>query len=188
MTRAELRAAIKRYLDRPTLADADVDLWIDITTGKLNTALAEHPRMHTRRLFTLPAGESLLPLPTDLLRLRVLRTGHTVWRLLGAADAGYDSEWGPAYIMRGDVAEVFPCPAEDTTFAMDYHMALGSENWVMDLFPQVYVFGCLVEAAEWLKDAESMASRSALFASAIDALLAQGWNEQNSTGMRVRAL
>lgn len=188
MTRAELRAAIKGYLDRPNLADADVDLWIDITTGKLNTALTEHPRMHTRRLFALPAGESLLPLPTDLLRLRVLRTGNTVWRLLGASDAAYDSNLGPAYIMRGDVAEVFPCPSEDTTFAMDYHMALSSENWVMELFPQVYLYGCLMEAAEWMKDAEAMGARSAQFASAIDALLSQGWNEQNATGMRVRAL
>jgi hypothetical protein len=90
--------------------------------------------------------------------------------------------------MRGDVAEIVPCLTDDTTYAMDYNMALSSDNWVMETFPQVYLYGALVEAAHYLKDLEALAPRQERYRTSVGQLLQQGWNEQLSAGMVVRAV
>lgn len=184
MTRAELRDTIRAYLGRPEIPDSDVDMWIDAVTGTLNTSLSAHPRMLTRRIYTLPAGENLLPLPTDMLRLRVLMSDNVVLNHVGITNR----QTSPGYIMRGDVAEIVPCPSEATTYQMDYSASLQSENWVMDLYPQVYLYGALIEAAHYLKDYQSIPPRQGRYDSALAALLTQGWNEPLSAGMVIRAL
>jgi hypothetical protein len=140
--------------------------------------------MHTRRMYTLPAGESLLPLPVDMLKLRSLISGGVALRQLGPT-ARPDI---PGYIMRGDVAEIVPCLAGDTTFSLDYHMTLAADNWVMVDFPQVYLFGAMVEAAYWLKDMESLPALQERYHSAVADLSRQGWHEQVSSGMVVSAV
>ena len=185
MMRTDLIVAVKAFLDRvseDSLSSATVNTWIDLVTGKLNVKLREHPRMFARKFLAVGEGNCLVPLPDDLLYLRTLRVGRRVLTQIAVTHGDMPKH---TYRMRGDVAELAGPLAENTTFTMDFARALTSENWVMDLFPHVYLHGCLVEASEWLRDTPTLAPRKKQFDSDVSDLTRQGWNEQTAVAPRV---
>ena len=188
MNKAELTQAIKDYLNRPTMADSVVSLFIANVEGELNRALSEHPRNIKRTTYTQAADTPLLPFPADLIQLISLWTDRIPWRQYPPDTRGrIDRGW----IARGMCAELFPVPTVDTQFRLDYHAAIKplvqtvDDNWVSLYFPDVYLYGCLKEAAVYLKDDARLAAWTNEFMTRVGALVGQGWNQNIATAPRL---
>jgi len=187
MNRAELTAAVKDYLNRPDMAASVVNSWYPMVEGVLNRSLRDHPRTFTRATQVQPLGDNLLTFPADMLQLVQLKTADTLWKQY-PADAPVVVSNG--FIARGDVAELFPTPEDDTTFLIDYHAALApldadeKTNWVSVYFTDVYLYGLLREAAVYLKDDARLAAWAGEFQRRTVELAAQGWNQNWSVSMR----
>lgn len=185
MNRQELNTAVKQYIDRSSeesLSGDSVNLWIDIVTSKLNIALREHPRMLERKFYTIPQGQCLIPLPEDMIFLRTLRRGETILVQVPVTIGTIPED---CFKLRGDVAELESGVSADTTFTMDFAQGLHTDNWIMEIFPHVYLDGCLVEASEWLRDFKTAEIRKKKFDSGVVNLISQGWNEQIAATPRV---
>lgn len=200
MDKATLSSRIKRRLNRPSLSQDDIDEWIETVEGELNRALKEHPRNQLRTSFPQPFDNNLVPLPVDMMELISLRWGANGKDMdqfgprdrLAAAQAG--SCGMPSYIERGTVFEVFPTPTAPPdatqeeidagqTFEMDYIAALKplvndlDENWVSVYHGDIYLYGCLKEAAVFLKDDKRLAGWENQFLTRLGELDSQGWNQ-----------
>jgi len=197
MTRSGILAAVRTYLERPDMPDTDLLLLMSMVEGELNRALRDHPRSQRRATFTQSAGNDTLSLPTDLAQIVTLRSGtNTVWSMFAptqwasAQDQGRNG--GFVYTAHGDCLELFPTPAEDTQFRLDY-MAflhpLGDDvdtNWVSTYFPDLYVYGMLKESAVYLRDDARLVGWQAEFSRRLDGVLAQGWGSLLGAAPRVR--
>jgi hypothetical protein len=190
MNKQDLVAALRAYLDRPGLDDAALAAWIASVEGELNRRLSEHPRMMSLTTITQTAGDNLLTLPSDCLRVLVLRTGQTNWRQLPQMRRDLALRSNNVFIERGNVLELFPAPGQDTVFDLDYYAAIKplvnveDTNWVSAYFPDVYLYGCLKEAFFYLRD-QQLAPAAADFATRLDALVGQGWNQNTAASPEI---
>jgi hypothetical protein len=191
MNRGEIVALVKEYLNRPNLSTTSVSSMIAAVEGELNRALREHPRNRRRTTYTQPAGNAILPLPTDLAQLITLRTGRVTLRQFPDDARAQAEAWQNSYIARGDCAELFPAPASDTEFALDYVAFLrplqgdADFNWVSTYYADLYLYGALKEAAVFLKDDQRLQAWQAEFLRRLDGVQAQGWNQNIATAPRV---
>lgn len=192
MNRGEIVAAAKSYLNRPNLPDADLNMMIATVEGELNRILREHPRSIRRTSFTQAANNAILPLPVDMMAVIQLRLGTTTYNQYGYDQRELAQSDGNAYIMRGDCAELFPTPGEDSLFYLDYHGAIRAlagntdTNWVSVYYPDLYLYGVLKEAAVYLKDDQRLANWQNEFTRRSDSVVGQGWAQEVSTTPRIR--
>lgn len=190
MNRGEIITTVRDYLNRPNLSTTSLASMIAAVEGELNRALREHPRNRRRTTYTQAAGNEILPLPMDLAQLVTLRTGNVTLRQFpdDARDAAIANQ--NAYIVRGDCVELFPAPASDTEFALDYVAFLrplaadADTNWVSLYFSDLYLYGVLKEAAVYLKDDQRLQLWQAEFLRRVDGVMAQGWNQNIATAPR----
>lgn len=198
MNRGELVSAIKSYLNRPNLADADVATMIASVEGELNRELREHPRNARRTGYTIPINDvsgnpytedtPILPLPVDIATLVTLKDEN------GVRYEGYPATMEPdcGYVERGDCLHVYPTPKRGTTFYLDYIafldplQAAADTNWVSDYFSDLYLYGALKEAAVYLKNDQRLALWQQEFMRRLDGVQHQGWNQNIGSSPRVR--
>jgi hypothetical protein len=191
MNRGEIVALVKEYLNRPNLSTTSVASMIASVEGELNRSLREHPRNRRRTTYTQPAGNAILPLPADLAQLITLRAGSVTLRQFpdDARDAA--TAYQNSFIARGDCVELFPAPASDTEFALDYVAFLrplqgdADFNWVSTYYADLYLYGALKEAAVYLKDDQRLAQWQQEFLRRLDGVEAQGWNQNIATVPRL---
>lgn len=182
-TRAQLITRIQDYLNRPNMPSAAVSGWLSSVEGQLNRLLRDHPRMQARATITQDALDPLLPLPDDILGLVVVRRGNIILTQLSAANVDLASRSTDVFIARGDVLELFPPPALETDYDLDYVAALTpleddlDTNWVSVYFPDVYLYGALKEAAVYLKEDERLQGWIAEWNARVAELQAEGWNQ-----------
>jgi hypothetical protein len=192
MNKAELTTALKDYLNRPNLLDEQVSLLIAIAEGELNAGLVDHPRNIRRASFTQTAGNSILPLPTDVGRIITLRTDTKLVDQYSPASRSDAIDNGNAFIAVGDCLELIPAPSVDTTYYLVYSAFLSplatteSTNWVSVYFPDLYLYACLKESSVYLKDDKRLAQWAGEYLRRLDGLQAQGWNQNIQTLPLVR--
>lgn len=124
----------------------------------------------------LPTGSSvsLTTLPTDCLEIRMVVANTSPRVTLGFAGAGwsidsYDSLAGfpSVYTMVGTSLVVYPTTTE--TLALTYYAripalsAANQSNWLLTNYPNVYLYGALVEASPYLLDDARVATWEAKF-------------------------
>ena len=191
MNKIELINATRTYLGRPNLPSADISFMIQIVEGELNRALREHPRSMQLAPIVQLAGNALLPLPADILQAVTLRTATQDYKPYPPTARAAATRLGEAFIARGNVFEVFPTPAVDTTFYLDYIGALPplvndlDTNWVSSYFGDVYFYGVLKESAVYLKDDPRLVTWQAEFTRRTEELIAQGWGQNITTTQKV---
>lgn len=190
MNRAQLVSSIRDYLNRPTLPDAAISTFISVAEGVLNREL-RHPRQIQRVSVTLTDDSTtVLSLPSDLMQLLTVSV-NDVMAVQVPAMAREAAPAGQCYIERGDCIELLPAAASGTVIDMDYRGALvpltedASENWLSRLFPGVYLYACLREAAVYLKDDPRLQSWTARYAEELEAVNAQGWGQNIGDAPRV---
>ena len=193
MTVEELYDAVRSYTNRPNLSNTELRLWCDMATGALSVALREHPRNLRVGTHSQPAGNAIIRLPYDLAGLIELRSNGVVWEQyphsmyqeMKAADC--------AFTQNGDCLELSQAPEEATAFTLTYYRTLpaqvigGKPNWVMDLFPDIYLYRTLQEAAIALKDTVNGPIWAQEAALRLPALVAQGWNQNIAAAPKVRS-
>jgi hypothetical protein len=194
MTRDQLFDRLKDYLNKPNLTETAFNAFVENTEATLNRTL-EHPRMMQRVDLTTSPLETtkILALPSDLLQLNVIRINDVIWEQFPATYVDDLTQSGvQGYITRGDCVEFFPALAESTEVFMDYRAAVTPltddvpENWVSRTFPEAYLYGCLKEAAVYLKDDQRLQLWAQQFATIVDSMNSQGWNQNISSAPRVR--
>jgi hypothetical protein len=189
MTGAELFDAVRFYLNRPNQSNTDVAMWVSSATGKLNTLLRDHPRTYREGEYNASAGQTRIPLPYDMLQLRHVRRDNAQ---LAQFTAGNVEDCSDGFIERGDCLEITAPPAMAAVYRIGYHRALtaptvsGSVNWVLQFFPDVYLYTTLGEAAVALKDRDNGPVWDKLAQERIGALIAQGWNQNFANSPRIR--
>jgi len=195
MNRTELVAAVRSYLNRPSLPADDITTMIGSVEGELNRLLGEHPRNIRRTSFTLPAeNDGLLTMPYDLSQLIELRDANGNLAQFPPDSRELATAAGHAFIMRGMVAELFPAPTEDTTYTLDYVAFLRplqgdfDSNWVSDYFSDLYLYGVLKEAAVYLKDDMRLQAWQSEFMRRAEGVAGQGWGQNISSAPRIRVV
>jgi len=190
---SELFSAVKVYLDRPNLPQADFNALLPGVEGELQRALVEHPRNISRGSYTQLAGDAFLPLPVNLVALIGLYLNSVPLAQFPADMREAAAEEG-GFIQKGACLELFPAPTSDTIFRMDYHATLpvldpltsASTNWVLTLYPDLYIYGCLREAAIYLRDDQRLGIWGAEFGRRITSLVQQGWGQGWATPPKIR--
>jgi len=192
MNRGEIASAVRAYLERANLASTDVGYFISVTEGILNRELAEHPRSHTRLDYTVLDDTGLIPVPDDMASLkRVVNAEGDILEQY-PLDAPPDATDGLGYVSRGTYLEIFPTPAVDDVISLDYVAYLeplvddADTNWVSTYHPDVYLYGCLAEAAVFYREDERLAQWRQDFYAKLQSLKDQGWNQNVAQGVRSR--
>jgi hypothetical protein len=93
------------------------------------------------------------------------------------------------YTIVGDEMELAPTPGEDYTIEMVYRANLtalsgsNATNWLIDLAPDVYLYGTLLEAAAYTRGFDDMLPVwSSAFTSTIDQLGTHGHRQGSDAG------
>ena len=190
MNKGEIVAIAKGIANRPTMADADVGLLLDMAVAEMGRVLYQHPRAQVYgATYTMAADDGLVPVPPDLADLIALRT----------PEGAFYKQFPPSvpsppsgYVNRGTVYEVFPHPAVDDTVVLDYTAypapleADADTNWLTNFHGDVVVLGLLKQIAIYARDTASMQAWSADFAAQLETIRRQGWNQNIVAGPQVK--
>ena len=194
-TYSELQTAIENWLARSDLTTTRVPEFITLAEAKFNRELSvrQMEQRSTSTIDTTSASPEFISLPTDFRSMRWLRvssvTGkpHLDYLSPVALDeyrtARGDATGQPTYFtIIGSEIEVAPTPDSDYVLEMVYRKYItalsdsNTTNWLLTLAPDIYLYGSLVEAAKFMRNAERVAVWSSDLQIAIDRL-----NELNRT-------
>jgi hypothetical protein len=203
-TYTNLVAAVVEYLarDQDTTLTARIPDFITLCEAKLNRIL-HHPRMEKRSTSSVDTGNDepeFITLPTDFQSMRRVRLSGVAGkpRLEYMAqsqleDYRYTTDDVPGqpayYTIMGDEMELAPTPGEDYAIEMVYRANLAAlsgsnaTNWLIDLAPDVYLYGVLLEAAAYTKGMDDMLPVwSSAFTSAVEQLGTHGHRQSVDAG------
>lgn len=177
----ELKSAVADWLERADLS-ARIPDFISLAEAQMNRAL------RVRRMVvqdTNTVSTAYFAVPNDYLDAITLAT--TLGTELDPAPsdvlARFDTspaETGPPrfYALVGDQFQVFPAPDQAYTFLLTYYgrvPALSADNpanWILTESPDAYLYGTLLQAAPYLRDAEATEIWSGLYGAAMTAIQA----------------
>ena len=185
-TYAELQSNVTDFLNRddlaliaPTfisLAEADMQRQVrhwrqeKRSTAELDTQYSAIPADFLEAIrFYITSGESR---PLELI---------SQFQLLDRKYQRANTSGEPAYyaITAGEI-EIFPAPAGTYTAELYYNARIeplsdsNTSNWMLEYFPDAYLYGSLIHSAPYLKDDSRLQIWAALYQSAIDAINMSG--------------
>lgn len=176
-TFTELSTAVGSWMARGDLASSIPD-FIMIAEKEMRRRLGSIARDATTNLTTLATG--LAALPADYLRATVVTCNG--YPLPAASPEGLaafraDASRPAGYWISGTSLQVWP--AQICTVTLYYRQAFiaisagNATNWILDQYPDVYLFGALREAAGFTKEADAESKWGARFEKAFQDLLSQ---------------
>jgi hypothetical protein len=185
-TYAELQSNITDFLNRDDLASvtptfislAEADMQRQVrhwrqekrSTAELDTQYSAIPADFLEAIrFYITSGESR---PLELI---------SQFQLLDRKYRRANTSGEPAYyaITAGEI-EIFPAPAGTYTAELYYNARIeplsdsNTSNWMLQYFPDAYLYGSLIHSAPYLKDDSRLQIWAALYQSAIDAINMSG--------------
>ena len=185
-TYAELQSNITDFLNRDDLASvtptfislAEADMQRQVrhwrqekrSTAELDTQYSAIPADFLEAIrFYITSGESR---PLELI---------SQFQLLDRKYKRANTSGEPAYyaITAGEI-EIFPAPAGTYTAELYYNARIeplsnsNTSNWMLQYFPDAYLYGSLIHSAPYLKDDARLQIWAALYQSAIDAINMSG--------------
>ena len=201
-TYAELKSTITDFLNRDDLTAIASDF---VTLAESNLARdIRHWRQEKRSTAEIDTQYSAIP--ADFLQAVrfYVTSGETrplelisQFQLLDRKYRNSNSSNEPAYyaITAGEI-EVYPVPDGTYTAELYYISKLAAlsdtvtTNWLLEYYPDAYLYGSLVHSAPYLKDDSRLQIWAALYQSAIDAINAE--SEKSKFGgsgrrMKIRA-
>ena len=165
-TYSELKDAIVNWTHRGDLTDR-LDEFIDITESKMNRKL-RLSEMEARA--TTTANAEYTALPSDYLEMRNIQLNTSTGKVLEymtphQMDMYDDSTTGEPsfYTIIGDEIQLVPNPSGDYTLEIDYYKEItpldstNTTNFVLDGWPEIYLYGCLQQAFMYSKSASDAA-------------------------------
>lgn len=177
MDYAELKETIADWLMRQDL-NAVIPSWIKLAEARFNRELRTQ-QMVVRAQATLEPGQQYVTVPGDWLEAwNIQVNGDTPRRLtymtLEAADElkrrGRQSSGEPRHFnVTGSQFEVIPVPQNETDIELAYFAkipALSNQNptnWLLEQWPDAYLYGALAHSAPYLKDDQRVATWAAFY-------------------------
>lgn len=159
LTYATLQSTVQSYLDRSDL-DSLVPTFIEMAEAKMKRTLRHH-KMEKRATANTTAGTRTLSLPSDFLEMRSVKRNSTYWVPLESlppqvlnAYAGVQGV--PKYFaLVGDELHLDPIPdsvyeIEMWYFAFAVLSDSNTSNWLLETYPDMYIYGTLLEAEAYL--------------------------------------
>ena len=195
-----LKSSVADWLVRADLTSRIPD-FISLFEAKMNRDL-RCAQMETRSYATVNTSSNepeFVTLPGDFQTMRRLRlsgeTGKPSLEFVSAQQMDslrYDRanvSGVPAYYtIVGEELELFPTPNDDYELEILYRANLdglsgsNSSNWLLDIAPDAYLYGTLMEAAPYLKDDERIPLWAAGLQNAVDGLNRIGFEQTFAAG------
>ncbi len=161
----ELKTAVADWLNRDDLTSV-IPTFIDLSHAKLNRRLRVREMIQRS---TAGITNQFSNLPADFLELRNIQLNvatpksleyMTIEQMDQERALGNTAREPAYYTLMGSTIEVFPTPDQSYTLELAYYkdipaMSADSDtNWLLTKAPDVYLYGALLQAAPYLKDAE----------------------------------
>ena len=194
-TYSDLAAAVASWAHRSDLTAAIPD-FVYLVEAQLNRDLRVR-QMETRVTTTSP--DEYLTLPTDYAAMRrIQRNGDPdvpLAYLTPEQLVGSGTRSGPAYyysLVSGQI-QLWPTPGAAATYEIDYYAKLNTivsagTNWLLTNYPDVYLFGALVQMANYTGNDTGLAKWKAQYDEAIGKLISYDKKDRwSGTSLQVRA-
>ena len=196
---SELNTAVANWLDRDDLTDR-IPEFIALAEARFNRLLRIRA-METKQTASTVASQRNLALPTNFIQMRNLQintspitsleyvTPEMYDRLYGGSDTGTPK----AYTILADEIQLGPIPASVQTIEMLFYKkfdALTSTaptNWMITNAPDVYLYGCLLEAEPFIMNDPRVQLWATAFQQAIKDIQDQD-NRDRHSGSALRVM
>jgi hypothetical protein len=198
-TYAELQTAVANWLDRGDLTDRIVE-FIDLAEARMNRNLRLR-LMETTATGTLTGGTRDYDLPTDFIQAREFHltttpltplsyiTPELMTRIWGGSTSGTPE----VFTVRADKFRLGPAPASGDGYSMLYYKKIpaltpaATTNDMLTNNPDVYLYGCLLEAEPFLMNDERVPLWATAYQQAVTDLQVQD-NKDRHSGSELRVM
>lgn len=193
----ELQSSVADWLNRADLASVVPD-FITLATTRIqrDMARAHHPSALSRAIATF--SDAYAPLPLDFIAMHQLMTDKKVVEYVAPAEAeefiartdgqsitGYEPLYFSIY---GSQMRLFPAPKAGSPLSLTiwyyaYLPALTTSNqtnWVLQRYPDLYLYGSLVHSAPYLKADERLAMWEAAYQKILSEIEIEGGRQSRS--------
>ena len=195
----ELKASIADFLNRDDLTSVIPD-FITLAESNLNM-IVRHWRQEKRSTAEIDTQYSAVP--ADFLQVISFHISSGDYRsleLISQAEMqnrrykSGDTSGKPAFyaITAGEI-EVYPTPDGTYDAELYYYSritalsASNTSNWLLEYFPEAYLYGSLLHSAPYLKDDERVQVWASLYANAINAINAESESSKfGGSGRRMK--
>lgn len=187
-TYSELKTAVANWLARDDLTDR-IPEFITLAEAKFNRDLRGN-LMEKRSTTSVDLGSDepeFITLPSNFQTMRRIRLSSVAGKPRLEFKSGaqldeyrYSISNGPGqpafFTIVGDEIELCPTPSEAYTIEMVYRAKITplsdatTTNWLLDLAPDLYLYGALMESAPYIKEDGRVSIWSAGYTHAIDGL------------------
>ena len=198
-----LVTACEEWLARTgdTTLNSRVPDFITLAEAKFNRLLY-FPQMEKRSYTTVTTSSSepeFITLPSDFQTMRRIRLSSVSGKpkldfMTGTQADEYRYSIGNAssqpkyFTIFGTEIELIPTPDSNYTIEMVYRAKISgitssnTSNWLLTLAPDLYLYGCLMEAAPYIKDDERIAIWASGMHNALDQLNQLGKKQAFNSG------
>jgi len=198
-TYSELNTAVANWLDRDDLTDR-IPEFIALCEARFNRLLRIRAMEYKQTASTV-AGQRNLALPAGFIQMRNLQinaspivpmqyvTPEIYDRLYGSASTGTPQ----MYTIIADEIQLGPTPASVQTIEMLFYKkfdaltALATTNWMITNAPDVYLYGCLLEAEPFIMNDPRVQLWATAFKQAITDMQEQD-NKDRHSGSALRVM
>jgi hypothetical protein len=169
-----LKDSLTAWINEPDVAVRAPD-FIVLAEAQINRRIS-HPQFVN--IVSLTTSTDRVALPTDFLAVKSLRIDGAPRPKLDYvtpdmyADRFGDNGTPERYTLAAGYILFDPMPSSATTMTLYYArqvdaLALNGDNWLLDNYPDLYLYGALAQAAPYLEDEKRGAVWAALFENAM---------------------
>ncbi|MCA6300353.1 MAG: hypothetical protein IM629_00155 [Phenylobacterium sp.] len=180
---SELQASIAGWLNRSDLSAVIPD-FISLAESQFNRVMRAREMQGQA---TANINTAFFALPVDFAEVKAMRLtdgSGAVWDLIQATpeqlSTGMAESSTPSvpefYSILGEQFQIYPPPNGAYVATLIYVRKLvplstaAPSNWLLETAPDIYLYGSLVQAAQYLRDVEGLATWKALLEQAIEEL------------------
>ncbi len=165
----ELKTAVADYTTR-----SDLPLNTLIALAETKFASTVKHRLSEKYVdIAVTAGSASFPLPVDFQEGRSLKLNHVPLSLCSIDSLNANPGDTNQYAIVGSTIRLQSRPAKDIAVALVYYSRVSAltdanqTNWLLTAFPDVYLYGVLLEYAIWAQDADKQTTYGTLLATAL---------------------
>ena len=189
-----LISAVKTYLNRSDISDAQVKEFISLAEASFNRVLRTRNQI---KRSTSDVSTQFVTMPTDLLELyNIQLNSNPIVRLEQVSLSAMDSLKAASstagkprnFAITGSDLEFYPSP--DATYEIEviYYSTIealsdsNADNFLITNHPDIYCFGTLVQAEPWLMNDERIGVWGSFLGKAIEELRISDERSQTESG------
>lgn len=195
----QLKSAINAWLNAPEI-DQAIPTFIALSEAKFNRRIRDY-RMVKRATAQIEAGYSVVP--TDWLQTIRFQLNTTPITTLEYVTPDQAAEERVRFVSSGQTRfftvigkqfQFIPAPDAAIEGELTYYSKIPSlsdqtaSNWLLDVAPDAYLYGALMEAAPYIEDANKLSAWGTLLEQSLQALRIEGERASvGSSSLRMRA-